>query len=256
MANLALQYVSVVLLYMTMWAVVAVYRKDNGLADIAWGLGFVAIGLLGWLQSQFADRQLIVTLMVFIWGFRLALHVYARQQGKPEDFRYQKMRQNWGSQWKRKSFTNVFYLQGILMLIISLPVVWIQTVGFTPLTWWDGLGILVWIHGMIWEAVSDVQLTTFKSNPENAGKVFTKGLWKYSRHPNYFGEACVWWGFWLLAVSTSSGWLTVISPVLITFLLLRVSGVPMLERKYEGNPEYEAYCKQTNRFFPWFPKKT
>jgi steroid 5-alpha reductase family enzyme len=146
-------------------------------------------------------------------------------------------------------------LQGVFLFIIAQPIIFINFSLREDLTVIDFLGICVWCIGFIFEAVGDYQLRAFKKRPENKGKIMTTGLWKYTRHPNYFGEVIVWWGIFLLALSVKNGWMAVVSPLLISFLILRVSGVTMLEKKYAGNPDFEAYAKRTNAFFPWFAKK-
>ena len=144
----------------------------------------------------------------------------------------------------------MFLLQGFLLYLIALPVVVINLSGYSGFSWLDGAGVLVWLIGFCFESLADLQLKNFKSKPENKGQIITTGLWKYSRHPNYFGESVQWWGIFLLALSAPFGWATVISPILITFLVRYVSGVPMLEKKYEGHVSFGAYKNKTSVFFP------
>lgn len=236
------------------WSLVA---KNSSIVDIFWGLGFV---LLTWLVSMvtpqgYLPRKELLATLVTIWGLRLALHIYIRNYGKPEDFRYAKWREEHGTRWWWVSLCQVFLLQGILMWILMAPLIAAQTSGFpailTPL---DTIGAVIWIVGFLFEAVGDLQLMLFKTNASNRGKLLTSGLWKYTRHPNYFGEAALWWGYYLVALA-AGGWWTIFSPILMTFLLLKVSGVAMLEKTMKSKSGYEEYMERTNAFLPWFPRK-
>jgi steroid 5-alpha reductase family enzyme len=244
-----------IFLYMTAVFCIALIKKDNSIVDIAWGLGFIGVALLTlFLRQDFTARQLIISVLVFIWGVRLASHIALRKSGKGEDFRYAKWRRDWGQWFVLRSYFQIFMLQGVFLFIIALS---IMLVNFSPredLTGVDFIGIAVWSIGFFFEAVGDYQLKQFKKNPDIKGKIITTGLWKYTRHPNYFGEVVLWWGIFLIALSVERGWMAILSPLTISFLLLRVSGVTMLEKKYQGNPEFEAYAQRTNAFFPWFPK--
>lgn len=245
-----------IFLYMTCVFCLALLKKDNSLVDIAWGLGFIGVAILTiFLKEGWTTRQVIVSCLVSIWGLRLALHIALRKRGRGEDFRYAKWRQDWGRWFVLRSYFQIFMLQGVFLFIIALPIILVNFSSREDLTAMDLLGIGVWCIGFIFEAVGDYQLVQFKKQPANKGKIISTGLWKYTRHPNYFGEVVMWWGIFLLALSVENGWLAVFSPFTITFLLLRVSGVTMLEKKYQGNPEFEAYAERTNAFFPWFPKK-
>ncbi|OHE45357.1 MAG: steroid 5-alpha reductase, partial [Tenericutes bacterium RIFOXYA12_FULL_35_10] len=204
--------------------------------------------------------QIVITALVLLWGFRLFFYIGLRNWSKPEDFRYVNMRKNWGKHVHLKAYFIVFMLQMTFLLIVSLPIqlsayvdVAIDLTGYIII----GVGVLLWIIGFIFEAVGDQQLKTFKSNPENKGKIMQSGLWKYTRHPNYFGEAVMWWAVWIVSMSTLS-WMNVIGiigPIFITYLLLFVSGVPLLEKKYKNNEAFQAYAKKTSIFFPLPPKK-
>lgn len=230
--------------------------KNSSIVDIFWGLGFVLITWFIFTVSQgYLPRKQLVATLVTIWGVRLALHIGIRNWGKREDFRYAKWREENGPRWWWFSFFQVFLLQGVLMWILSAPLIVAQTSGFpailTPL---DMIGVSIWIVGFLLEAIGDLQLMLFKSNPSNRGKLLTSGLWKYTRHPNYFGEAVIWWGYYAIALA-SGGWWTIFSPILMTYLLLKVSGVAMLERTMKTKPGYEEYMRRTNAFIPCFPKK-
>lgn len=256
MESLFLYVIFFVFLYKTIVFLLALKKKDNSIVDIAWGLGFVGVAILTFfLKEGWTTRQILVSGLVFIWGTRLAIHIAIRNKGKGEDFRYAKWRKEWGRWFLLRSYFQVFMLQGVFLLVISLPIVFVNFSDGPGLSLTDFLGVGVWGVGFIFEAVGDYQLKRFKKRPENKGKIITTGLWKYTRHPNYFGEVAIWWGIFLLALPVKNGWFAILCPLLITFLLLRVSGVTMLEKKYAGNAEFEAYAKKTNAFFPWFPKK-
>jgi steroid 5-alpha reductase family enzyme len=254
---------AIIAVYMTAWFAVALIRKDNSIADVAWGLGFILVAAFTFLRRGSLARPALVTALVAIWGLRLAAHILLRNRKRGEDPRYAAWRRKWGRSFVWRSYLQVFLLQGFFLLVISTPVILVNTFRSSSLPEGSprGLGILdligtlVWTIGFLFEAVGDAQLTRFKRDPENRGKIMTGGLWKYSRHPNYFGESLMWWGIFLIALSLPGGWPAIASPVLITLLLVRVSGVPLLERKYAGNEEFQTYARRTNAFVPWFPKK-
>lgn len=245
-----------VFLFMTCVFVLALFKKDNSVVDVAWGIGFILVALLTFfIDPIFTLRSVLITGLVIVWGTRLAVHIYLRNRGKGEDFRYAKWRKDWGKTFIWRSYFQIFMLQGLLLLIISYPIILVNQSEADGIKALDVAGMAVWMIGLLFEAIGDYQLRAFKKNPENRGKIMSSGLWKYTRHPNYFGEVSCWWGIFLIALSVERGWTGVISPLAITFLLLRVSGITMLEKKYEGNQEYEAYARKTSPFFPWFPKK-
>lgn len=245
----------IILGFMTLLWLVSLLIKNAGIADIVWGIGFVIVAWTAYtLAPGYLPRKNLVCLMTTLWGLRLAIHIGMRNWGKPEDFRYAGWRETHGARWWWLSFFQVFLLQGFLMWIVSAPISAAQTSGFpailTPL---DMLGAMVWAFGLVFETIADLQLTRFKRDPSNKGRLLTTGLWKYSRHPNYFGEAVVWWGIYVVALAAGYGW-TIFSPILMTWLLLRVSGVAMLERTMKLKPGYEDYMQKTSAFVPWFPK--
>ena len=253
---LFLQSGLLILCLMTLLWLLSLALKNASIVDIFWGIGFIVIAWFAFTIGQgYLPRKQWMTALVTLWGIRLALHIGLRNWGKPEDFRYAKWREENGTRWWWISYLKVFVLQGFLMWIISMPIIAAQSSGFpailTPL---DLLGALVGLIGLLFEAVADLQLTFFKRDTSNKGKILTTGLWKYSRHPNYFGEAAVWWGIYIIALAAGAWW-TVFSPILMTWLLLRVSGVAMLERTMQSKPGYEEYMKKTSAFFPWFSKK-
>ncbi len=248
---------AVLWIYMTAFYFVARIRNDNSLADVAWGLGFVLLAFLNLIAAgEITFRQIVVTLLVTIWGLRLAIHVFSRNRGRSEDSRYAEMRARWGKRAPLFGYTHVFMLQGILLFVIATPVILINAGPAAPFGTTEALGVLVWCAGFAVEAAADAQLkrfVRFRKSPENP--IMTEGLWRFSRHPNYFGEALLWWGIFLLAFRAPMGWAAVISPLLIGFLLRFVSGVPLLEKKYRDNPNFQEYAGRTNAFFPWFERR-
>jgi steroid 5-alpha reductase family enzyme len=248
--------VIVIVIYMTIWFLVAQARKRNDIADVVWGTGFIVTAICAMLFSdEVTTRGLAVTFLVVLWGIRLAYHIGSRNRGKSEDSRYRKWRQQWGKQAVIRAFLQVFILQGLLIVIISLPVTIIITSEPYPLSVFDVLGTCVWFVGFAFEAIGDYQLVQFKRDPASKGKIMTKGLWRYTRHPNYFGEVALWWGIYLIALSVPQGWATILGPMTITYLILKVSGIPLLEEKYKDNPEFQAYKKRTSPFLPLPPRK-
>ena len=246
----------VVFVYMTCVFCIALIKKDNSIVDVAWGIGYILITITGlFLRETITLNQICVSIMVCLWGLRLGAHIFFRNRGKGEDFRYRKWREEWGKYVVIRSFLQVFMLQGIFMLIIALPVIFSLSNSDIVYPWIPFVGVGVWLIGFIWESVADFQMTQFKKNSKNKGKILMAGLWRYSRHPNYFGEMLVWWGIFILALSNPSAWWTILSPLIMTWLLISVSGVPMLEKKYADNPEYQAYQERTSAFFPWSPKQ-
>ena len=235
---------------------ISLLAKRNDVADLAWGLGFVLISwVLFFKTGIFVDHLLVISILTTIWGLRLASHIFARLKSRPEDSRYQQWRQDWGSSFFVRSYLQVFLLQGMIMLLISLSSVASSIDRNIPLGINVYIGVIVWLVGFLIESNADSQLSSFVKNPENKGHVMQSGLWKYSRHPNYFGEVTQWWGLFFIALSLNNGLVSIISPVTITLMILFVSGVPLLEKKYAGRPEFEDYKKRTSVFIPWFPKK-
>jgi steroid 5-alpha reductase family enzyme len=247
----------VILVLMTILWLVSLRLKNSSIVDIFWGTGFV---IANWVYfaltpQGFMLRKLLIGILVTIWGLRLSIHILLRNWGKPEDFRYQKWRNEAGSKWPWQSFLRVFLLQGLLMWIISAPLLATQR-GVQPnhLAFLDALGVLLWLVGFFFESMGDAQLAHFKANASNKGKVLDSGVWRYSRHPNYFGDSAQWWGYYLIAACTG-GWWSIFGPILMTFFLLRVSGVALLEKTLETRPGYKEYIVRTSAFIPWFPRK-
>lgn len=237
---------------------VSVIRKDASIVDIIWGFGFV---LVAWAAFAVGDgydgRKWLITLLASAWGLRLSVYLFFRNKGKGEDYRYRAMRRRWGLRFPLISLVTVFGLQGLLMFIISMPLQVAQLPGMPGhLNGADYIGAAVWLVGFGFESIGDFQLARFKADPANAGKVMDRGLWRYTRHPNYFGDSVLWWGLFIIALARWENVLVVFSPVVMTILLTRVSGVPLLEasltRRREG---YADYIVSTSSFVPMPPKR-
>jgi steroid 5-alpha reductase family enzyme len=256
MLSLIFIQVTVVAVYASLWFLVALKLRRNDVADIAWGTGFVVLAFAGqFAVAAISIHGLLVLALVVIWGLRLSLHIGLRNRGRSEDPRYRKWREEWGAHATVRAFFQVFLLQGFLAVVILLPVTYILAHQNADLTWLDAMGIAVWLMGFAFEAIGDLQLVQFKNDPRNRGRIITSGLWKYTRHPNYFGEVTLWWGMWLIACSIPGGWRTAFGPATITLLILFVSGIPLLEKRYEGNIEFKEYQRRTSAFFPLSPKR-
>lgn len=243
--------------YVSLIWLASLVLRDASIIDIFWGLGFVLVGWLYFaLSDGYAPRQWLLMSLVSIWGLRLSGYLLWRNWGQGEDFRYRQWRAAAGRQFWWRSYFKVFLLQGFFIWIISLPLLAAQIAPAPAgLTLLDGAGVLLWLVGFYFEAVGDWQLARFKANPANRGQVLSQGVWRYTRHPNYFGDACQWWGFYLIALA-AGGWWSLFSPLLMTLLLRRVSGVTLLERSLKTTrPGYEAYIATTNAFFPGRPRK-
>ena len=256
MVPIILSAAAVIFIYMTVGFVLALILKNNSIVDIAWGPGFVLTSAVLYFRSPFvADPVKSLFLgLITIWGMRLAGHVFQRNLGKPEDFRYAAMRKRWGKSFVLKSFFFIFMLQGVLMLVVASPAWVVLSSPARRITALDIAGTLIFAGGFLIETVADYQLSLHIGKPENKGKLMTGGLWSLSRHPNHFGEATLWWGLGLLALSSKYGWIGLLGPVAITFLLRVVSGVPLLEKKYAGRPDWEAYKLKTPIFLPRLPR--
>lgn len=244
-----------VFVFMNFWFLVAVKKRRNDIADVVWGLGFVVLAVISLFFNPSLRNGLIFT-FVLVWGARLSFHIGRRFLKKSrEDHRYLKWRNEWGEKWVIKSWLKVFMLQGFFMLVVAAPI--LVSGSFDRGAWnvVNLMGALLWIFGFAFEAVSDKQLSDFIKYKKNGERIMKSGLWKYSRHPNYFGEVCLWWGIWLISWGVPYFYIAVIGPLAITFLILKVSGIPMLEKKYAGNKEFEEYKKRTNAFVPGRPRK-
>lgn len=246
----------IIMIMMTLLWVVSIIVKNVSIVDLFWGFGFVLTSGFYFLKTEgFDTRKIIVLILVTLWGARLSLYLAWRNIGEGEDFRYKKFRKDYGSKYWWVSYFQTFLLQGVLMALISAPLLGAQYYGRdVPLGIFDFIGIILWTIGFFFEAIGDLQLARFKSDPSNKGKVMDKGLWRYTRHPNYFGDSAVWWGYGFLCLAGGS-YFPVLGSVLMTILIIRISGVVLLEKTLsEKKPEYRSYVGKTSAFFPWFPK--
>lgn len=258
MATLFLQASLLIWILVTLLWIWSILIKNVSIVDIFWGLGYVAVNVLYVFSSgELNPRKILILVLVTVWGLRLAIHLAVRNIGKGEDFRYQQFRRNYGEErywWI--SYFQTFLLQGSLIMIVSLPLLGISGgSGAGNLNLLDFLGIIVWLIGFTFEAGGDYQLWRFRRNPENKGKVLDTGFWRYTRHPNYFGDSAVWWGYAIISIAAGGYW-QIIGSVIMTLLIIRVSGVAMLEKTLvTSKPQYREYIRKTSSFFPWFPKK-
>ena len=243
---------------MTLVWLVSLAKRDVSIVDIFWSLGFV---LAAWIYHLHGDaaapRRQLVLALVTIWGLRLALYIARRGRGQGEDYRYAAMREGRGPSFAWQSYFTVFLLQGALILVISPPLLLVGAASqFAGWTWSDAVGVVLWAVGFFFEAVGDWQMARFKADPDHRGRVLDTGLWRYTRHPNYFGDAMVWWGFYAFALAVPGGAWTLPAPLLMNLLLLKVSGVALLEKTIsERRPKYRDYVEATNAFLPWFPRR-
>ena len=246
----------IIFVYFFLFFLYGTLRKNNSVVDIGWGIGFVIVAwLLLLLRLPPSFSQLTITLLISVWGVRLFTHILRRNHGKPEDFRYAAFRKAWGRWAVPRAFFQIYLLQGVFMYLISLPVILARSSALPTVPALYMLGLWVYVTGFAFEAIGDYQLAAFLRDPAHKGQLMTSGLWRYTRHPNYFGEATLWWGIFLIALSGGAPWYAVISPITITLLLLFVSGVPLLEKTMKNRPGYDEYAKQTSIFIPWFPRK-
>lgn len=248
----------IIISMMTLLWVISIAIKNVSIVDIFWGFGYVLSGIIYFIFSDgYELRKLIVLSLVIIWGLRLSIYLAWRNIGKGEDFRYKEFRRNYGeNRYWWVSFFQTFLLQGILMWIVSAPLLGAQYADVNEnLNVLDYLGICLWLIGFIFEVGGDYQLAKFKNNPSHKGKVLDRGFWKYTRHPNYFGDAAVWWGFGFLSMAAGS-YIPFLGSLIMTVLLVKVSGVALLEKTLsKDKPAYNDYVKRTSAFIPWFPKK-
>jgi steroid 5-alpha reductase family enzyme len=257
MLTIFLQASFIIFMLVTLLWVFSVFIKNASIVDLFWGLGFVIVNAFCFFSSMdYHPRKILVLVLVTIWGLRLAIHLSLRNIGKGEDFRYQEFRRKYGPhRYWWISYFQTFLLQGVIMMLVSLPLLGVHAGMQTGhLSWMDYLGILIWLVGFAFEAGGDLQLALFKQNPENKGKVLDSGFWKYTRHPNYFGDSAVWWSFAIFSMAAGSYWQTAGS-IIMTLLIIKVSGVALLEKSLkDSKPEYQEYIRKTSSFFPWFPK--
>lgn len=258
MLTLFLQALILIIILVTLLWIISVVIVDVSIVDLFWGMGFVLVNLFYFLLSgDVSQRKVLVLILVSIWGLRLFIYLSWRNIGKGEDFRYQKFRQDYGpKRYWWISYFQTFLLQGVLIMLVSLPLLGINNEAKSGNIYYlDYLGIIVWLIGFIFEAGGDLQLARFKKNPENKGKVLNTGFWKYTRHPNYFGDIAVWWSFAIFSIASGNYW-HIVGSVFMTILIIKVSGVYLLEKTLNNKkPEYKEYIRKTSAFIPWFPKK-
>ncbi len=239
-----------VFVFMNIFFLIALTKKNFGLVDIAWGLGFIVISLVSYFHHFNSMKNAVLLFMILIWGFRLALYLLGRNWNAPEDFRYQDLRKSWGAHPNLHAYFKVFILQGVLMLLISLPITLGMMRAETELSLVNKIGIFIWALGLSFEAYSDRYLRKYKAYPANRGTICMSGPWKLCRFPNYLGEITLWYGIYLAAFTTSTWW-TIIGPIIINFFILKISGVPLLENKYLKRPEYKEYAARVPRLIPF-----
>jgi len=238
--------------YYVAWFFVSLIIRRNDIADLAWGLGFPLLMWSAVWQSGYSPVSVLIAVLVSVWGGRLATHIFSRIRRTDEDPRYLEWRRQWRF-FTLRSFVQIYLLQGALMLAIAYSSIIIISARLSQPSQWVVLGFVVWITGFIFESAADRQLTLFKRNPVNKGRILQTGLWKYSRHPNYFGEVTMWWGLSIIGVDIYNP-AVLVSPVVITFLILFVSGIPLLEKRYAGRPDWEKYKRRTSILLPLPPK--
>jgi steroid 5-alpha reductase family enzyme len=256
--NIYAQTLLVILVLMTTLWIVSVVIKNVSIVDIFWGFGFVITAAFYFLRTDgFEPRKILILSLAAIWGLRLSIYLAWRNIGKGEDFRYKEFRRKYGeNRYWWVSFFQTFLLQGVLMWLISAPLLGAQFYSHNDsLGFFDFAGLLIWLIGFSFEAGGDYQLAVFKANPSNKGKVLNSGFWRYTRHPNYFGDSAVWWGFGLICLAGGS-YVPVLGSILMTALIIKISGVALLEKSLkEQKPQYKEYIDKTSSFIPWFPKK-
>jgi steroid 5-alpha reductase family enzyme len=236
----------------------SVAKRNAAIIDIFWSLGFVMLAWLYRAQVPIESfRQTLVPVLVTLWGLRLSAHILWRGRGQDEDYRYAAMRRKWGPGFWLLSLPIVFWLQGFLFWVVGMPLLQIQVSRQpTGWSWLDGLGLALFAIGLFFEAVGDWQLARFKADPANRGKVMDRGLWRYTRHPNYFGDATLWWGIGCFALATRGSLWTLVAPALMSFLIVKISGVALLEKGLgETKPKYREYVRRTSAFFPRPPRR-
>lgn len=264
-----------VFIYMTVAYVIAQILKRNDFADIFWGGGFVLLAFLHFSLNSYSNlAQLIQLILVSLWALRLSLYIFIRNRGKDEDFRYKKWREEWGKMAWLYAYLKVFLLQGFIMLWVALPIIIFQSqhlssfpasylsdpnvsfMSLDQLSLMHLIGIFIALFGLIFETIADLQMYQFKKDSSNKGQIIQSGLWKISRHPNYFGEIVFWWGIFMMTLGAHLWFISLIGPLAITLLIRFVSGVPMLEKKYEGREDFENYKKRVPVLVPIFVSRS
>lgn len=243
---------TLVLVYMSIWWIIASVRKNNSYADVAWGTIFILIGAILIAKSTYISLTfLIVYLLISIWGVRLAIHIGKRNLLKPEDRRYADWRTKGGNNYQLLSLLKIFWFQGLIAVVVSAPLFISERYGNDDITFTTLVGVLIWVFGFVYESKADKQLKEFLKS-KKTGEVMNKGLWEFSRHPNYFGEILQWLGLFVAVSTLSYGWTAIISPLLVGYLLAYVSGVPLAEKGFKGNKAFEEYARKTSPIIPRF----
>jgi steroid 5-alpha reductase family enzyme len=255
------------LIYVFIAFIVGTVKKNNGIMDIFYGPAYFVVSFTSLISSYLLFgplnfRQILTTLLVFIWSMRLASYIYVRNKGKPEDPRYKVMRDRWGTNVIIKSLFKIYLFQAIIIFLVDIPS-WMINISYNPslnslldffgITLW--VGSLIWLMGFLFETIGDWSLYFFLKKLENKGKVMDKNVWKYTQHPNYFGEVTQWYGLAIIALAVPWGLISFIGPVYLTFQIIKVSGVRLLDKRFERDDAYADYKRRTSSFFPWFPKK-
>ncbi len=234
-------------------------RNRYDIVDVAWGLAFIAVAFISYLTylpKTFVTVQALVTLLVLVWGFRLSAHIFARwEKSEKEDTRYTSYRESYSKKaggLKINMYLRIFFLQAVLATVIALPVIVVNATPAIDISYISLIGLAVWVIGFYFESVGDYQLKKFIANPKNKGRLMTTGVWKYTRHPNYFGEITQWWGIFIIVALAlpSYWWIAVIGPVVITILLLFISGIPLTEKHFANKPGWNEYKKHTSKLIP------
>jgi steroid 5-alpha reductase family enzyme len=246
-----------VFVYITAVFGIALWKKRLDIVDIAWGGAFIVVALTSFVESPNPGLlQMLVTGMVIVWGIRLGYTILRRVMSSPaEDPRYTELRSQWKGSLAFNAYVRIFLVQGFLATVVSASVILVNLSDMSTLSWITAIGLAIWLIGFFFESVGDAQLKKHLANPNKKGQLMTSGLWKYTRHPNYFGEATQWWGIWIIALAVPFGWVGVMSPLLITVLLLLVSGVPLTEKRFAGREGWNEYRKRTSVFIPLPPEK-
>jgi len=245
-----------VFIYITIIFSVAWAKKRLDIVDIAWGGAFIVTAITSLLLGPKGWLQYIVTTLVVIWGLRLAFYILRRViRSKNEDPRYVEIRKTWKGNVAVNAYVRIFLVQGVLAVIVSAAIILINVSSMKDVNNWTIVGAIIWLVGFLFESIGDSQLRIHLADPAKKNTLMTLGLWKYTRHPNYFGEATQWWGIFVVALGVPFGWITIISPITITFLLLYVSGVPLTEKRFEGRPGWSEYKARTSMFLPLPPRK-
>lgn len=258
MLLLFIQALLIVFILVTLLWLISILIQNVSIIDLFWGVGFVIVNAFYFYNSgDFFTRKILVLVLVSLWGLRLSIYLSWRNIGKGEDYRYKEFRKNYGAErywWF--SYFQVFLLQGGLIMFVSLPLLAIHSRTFSEgLNWLDYLGVIIFIIGFVFEAGGDFQLAKFKNDPNNKGKVLNTGFWKYTRHPNYFGDSAVWWSLGIFSIASGSYW-PAIGSVAMTLIIIKVSGVVLLEKSLNNTkPKYREYIEKTSSFLPWIPKK-